>query len=96
MRLIRHDGEYKVIDSINRIAKLTKPILKLNDIFASDWWKGTDDTITTDYLPITDEQGSFKALKHAVAGHILSNDIDLPVPERYVKSYNMNKHLYEG
>ena len=94
MKVVKHNGEYKVVDSIRREVALSIPLNKLDDIFNA-YWKGqvSEDRITG-YTEITGETYSFKGLKHEVAGYLLVNGIEANISSNYVSSYERNKHLY--
>ena len=94
MQVIKYNGTYRVIDSKERLVTLSKPLNKLEDIFTSHWL-GQEREYAVKYTPITIETGSFKALKHAVAGYLLSQGINASIPDRYVKAYGYKKELYE-
>lgn len=95
MIVAKVNGKFMVLDSLRRVVKISVPLKKLDEIFDS-YWHGTqrDDAIITDYKKLTNEAGSYKALKHYVAGYLLVNEIKANVPKRYVRAYEMNKHLY--
>jgi len=94
MKIVKHDGHFKVIDSMEREVFLTKPLMSLDDIFSASWVGKPSKGFLSNYVALTDECSSFKGLKHEVAGYLLVNEIEADIPKRYISAYNMNKHLY--
>jgi len=79
------DGSYRVIDKKKRIAKLSKPIVDVLDIYFIRWVSTTDEVITDEYTELTDEASSYKQLLHYVTKSLLDD-----IPIRYIHSYLLN------
>ena len=99
------EGNYEVVDSINRVATLTVPLeKKLDNIFISSWKTGTDkvvedyECINSNVIEIDAKTNctSFKDLKHRVARFLLKNGIEANIPKDYIATYNRNKKTYYG
>ena len=84
MKLIRHEDEYKVIDSANRLIQLSHPINKLEEIFEIEWG-GTTDKKIQHFAEVTRDASSFKQLRHYIVEEILKK-----IPTRYLIAYMIN------
>jgi len=97
MKIVKYNNKYEVLNSANRLAILHRPLTTLDCIFLDNHWKTLTSTtldpsdfetiISDTKHPIT----SFKALKHHVAAHLLTNNIPSTIPTPYINSYNRNK-----
>ncbi len=91
MRLVVRviDGSYEVIDSAQRIARISKPINELKDIYTARWVSTTDEPINEEYIEVTEEASSFKQLRHYVTKAIMDD-----IPHGHIQAYIRN-HLKE-
>ena len=87
MKLVLHNGEYRVIDRARRLVRLSKYLDHPSSIFTAYWITQEKDSIIDECVPLTEEANSFKQLKHYVAYYILHNKLPFSVPESYKKAY---------
>ena len=96
MKVVAYQNRYYVVDSKDSLVTLSDSLVTLDRIFNLYWVGCQRDNYTLEgYEAITIDTSSFKALKHAVAGYLLSNAIKADIPERYIRAYEANKHLYK-
>ena len=85
-----------LLDSADRRV-VTRPRLEaLDDIYTASWVHSTEEKVKHYDEVLIDNVPSFRALKHYVTGYIMTHQLLTDrVPPRYVRAYEMNKHLYE-
>ena len=85
-----------ILDSTNRRVITRPQIVALDDIFTTSWVHINENVVKHIDEVLIDDVSSFRALKHYVAGYILSRGLPSEgVPPRYVRAYEANKHLYK-
>ena len=90
MKLVEYYGDFVVLDNLDRPAVLSKVLTKPQNIFGASWVR-LDDGFVDNYVRLTPDVSSFKALKHEVAKYLLDKGITEGIPTRYVQAYNRNK-----
>ena len=103
MKLVKKDGTYYILDSLNRVAKLYIDIgSKLDNVFLREngWETGTKQVIEPYECETIIEDNEFgirkfKDMKHRIAAYLIVNNIDSNIPTAYRNTYKANKHLYK-